>query len=73
MRIDARYFIPVAFFYVPGILAAGGAFILGYSLAEARSFVAIFGAVAGTILAMVSAAIMVDRDAPIWIKLWGRS
>lgn len=69
MRIDLRYVIPVVMFYLPGVLVLLGGLALGYSIAEIRLVVAIFGILCGFMLSAISGIVMFTADDPIWLNL----
>lgn len=71
MWIDLRYVIVLGVFYVPGLLILIGAWLLGYSTAEAREFVAIMGVSAGIVASGVTAlGLFVDPEGePTWLKI----
>ena len=71
MRIDLRYPIVVAGFYVPGLMVLIGAWLLGYSTAEVRDFVAIAGLILGlcTPAPTVTFLFLTDHARPIWLHL----
>jgi len=71
MRIDLRYVIVVAAFYAPGLLMLCGAWILGYSRAEAREFVGVMGIIAGLLSCGSSVIVLFIEGAPIWWRIGG--
>jgi len=70
-RIDLRYVIVVLAFYAPGALMLVGAWLLGYSTAEAREDVMVIGGPIGA-LAAWSAGFMFIYGHPIWWRIGGR-
>ena len=72
MRIDLRYLIIVAMFYVPGALLLIGAWALGYSTNEAREGVALIGAILGSASAITIGGILFAERGPIWWQIGGK-
>lgn len=71
MTIDLRYIIPIGIFYLPGFLMLIGAFMLGFNLYQVRGVVAVFGALAGFICALVSAVVLFTECRPMLVKIGG--
>lgn len=74
MRIDLRYAIVVAGFYVPGLMVLIGAWLLGYSTAEVRDFVGGIGVILGlcTPAPTIALLFLSDHARPIWLHLGKR-
>ena len=70
MRIDLRYVIVFLAFYAPGVMMLIGGFVLGFSIDEMRTTVALFGFIFGIFPAIFTAAVMYDDFGPIWLTLW---
>jgi len=70
MRIDLRYVIVVVAFYAPGLLMLCGAWMLGYSTAEVREVVAMFGGSVGLLSGWLAVVIAI-HGAPIWWRIGG--
>jgi hypothetical protein len=66
MRIDLRYLIVAALFYVPGTMLLLGAWALGYSTSEAREAVAFAGVFLGFFISFAVGAALFIEGRPIW-------
>ncbi len=68
MMVNLRYLIPIAAFYVPGVMMLIGALVLGYSVSEVRDTISF----AGTSVGLPTAAwvaIGIKGKPPIWLNL----
>lgn len=69
MTIDLRYILPIAAFYVPGVMIVLGGFALGYSLAEMRDGVAAFGSSFGAAFSL-TCALQMMRLPPLKVRIF---
>lgn len=71
MRIDLRYPIAIAAFYLPGVLFLIFARLIGYGFHEVWHAIAVGGGIAGLIASGITAGFLFDYSShPIW---WGSS
>lgn len=67
MRVDLRYVIVLLAFYAPGLLMYIGSLMLGFTLEESRSAIAVIGSLFGFIeVSLMIQLLFSSRGKPIW-------